>query len=57
MTADQLRQMAITRRGNAGLKIVLKTPEGLTTLYPKDTATKDRWVAQATRKGYTVVES
>jgi hypothetical protein len=57
MTAEQIRAMAMARRTGMGLKIRLLTPDGETTLYPKDHATKDTWLADARRKGYTILES
>ena len=58
MTADEIRRMVMARRTGAGLKLVLVTPEGNeTTLYPKDQATKARWLASAQAKGMTVVIS
>jgi hypothetical protein len=57
MTADDIRTLAMARRTAQGLKIRLLTPDGATTLYPKDHATKQRWLAQATAKGYTILES
>ena len=56
MTAEQIRQTAMQRRTQQGLKIRLLTPDGTTTLYPKDHATKRAWLADATRKGYTILE-
>jgi hypothetical protein len=57
MTAEEIRTMAMARRTAQGLKIRIRTPDGETTLYPKDHATKTRWIASARRKGYTVLES
>jgi hypothetical protein len=57
MTAAQIRTAAIAKRTKVGLKIRLLTPDGETTLYPKDHATKTRWIADAQRKGYAVLES
>jgi hypothetical protein len=51
MTAEQIRQAAMARRTTMGLKLRLLTPDGETTLYPKDHATKARWLADAQRKG------
>ena len=56
MTADEIRTAAIARRTTMGLKLRLLTPDGETTLYPKDHATKARWLVEAQRKGYTVLE-
>lgn len=56
MTADEIRTAAIARRTTMGLKLRLLTPDGATTLYPKDQATKAAWIAAAQRKGYTVLE-
>jgi hypothetical protein len=56
MTAGQIRAAAMAKRTAQGLKLRLLTPDGETTLYPKDHATKAKWVADATRKGYTVLE-
>jgi hypothetical protein len=57
MTAEEIRTMAMARRTAQGLKIRVLTPDGETTLYPKDHATKTRWIASARRKGYAVLES
>ena len=57
MTAEQIRTMAMAKRAAMGLKIRLLTPDGETTLYPKDHATKAKWLADAQRKGYTILES
>jgi hypothetical protein len=57
MTAEQIRAMAMAKRTAMGLKIRLLTPDGETTLYPKDHATKTKWIAEAQRKGYTILES
>ena len=57
MTADEIHQAAMARRTAQGLKLRLLTPDGESTLYPKDHATKQRWLADAQRKGYTVLES
>ena len=57
MTADDIRNAAIARRTTMGLKLRVLTPDGATTLYPKDHATKARWLADAQRKGYAVLES
>jgi hypothetical protein len=56
MTATDIRTMVMAKRTAQGLKIRLLTPEGETTLYPKDHATKQAWIAGAIRKGYTVLE-
>lgn len=55
MTAEEIRNQAIARRTQAGLKLVLQTPDGLTTLYPKDRATRDQWLKAAIGKGYSIV--
>jgi hypothetical protein len=55
-TAEQIRQNAIARRTTLGLKLRILTPDGATTMYPKDHATKQAWITAARRKGYTVVE-
>jgi len=57
MTAEDIRTMAMAKRTAQGLKLRLLTPDGATTLYPKDHATKARWLADAQRKGYTVLEA
>jgi hypothetical protein len=57
MTAEEIRNKAMAKRTAQGLKLRLLTPDGETTLYPKDYATKQRWMAQAKAKGYTVLES
>jgi len=57
MTADEIHQAAMARRTAQGLKLRLRTPDGPTTLYPKDHATKQARLADARRKGYTVLES
>ena len=56
MTADDIRTAAMAKRTAMGLKLRLLTPDGETTLYPKDHATKARWLVEAQRKGYTVLE-
>jgi hypothetical protein len=56
MTAEQIRTMAIQKRTAQGLKIRLLTPDGATTMYPKDAATKQQWIAAAQAKGYPVLE-
>ena len=56
MTTDEILNAAIARRTAMGLKLRLLTPDGETTLYPKDHATKAAWLADAQRKGYTVLE-
>jgi hypothetical protein len=56
MTAEQIRTMAIAKRTAQGLKIRMLTPDGETTLYPKDHATKAAWLADARKKGYTILE-
>jgi hypothetical protein len=56
MTAEDIRNKAMARRTAQGLKIRLLTPDGETTLYPKDQQTKQAWLAAAIRKGYTVLE-
>jgi hypothetical protein len=57
MTAEDIRTAAMARRTTQGLKIRVLTPDGATTLYPKDHATKQAWIASAKAKGYTVLES
>jgi len=57
MTAEEIRHAAMARRTALGLKLRLLTPDGETTLYPKDHATKARWLAAARRKGSTVLEA
>lgn len=57
MTAEQIRDRVMARRTAQGLKIRLLTREGETTLYPRDHATKQAWIASAKAKGYTVLES
>jgi hypothetical protein len=57
MTAEEIRAQAMIRRTTMGLKIRVLTPDGATTLYPKDQATKAAWIASAKAKGYTVLES
>lgn len=57
MTAEQIRALAMAKRTAMGLKIRVLTPDGETTLYPKDHATKVKWVAQAKARGYTVLEN
>lgn len=57
MTAEEIRTRAMAQRTAQGLRIRLLTPDGATTLYPKDQATKAAWVREALRKGYTVLES
>ena len=56
-TADAIRQQVMTQRQAQGLTIVLQTPEGLTTLYPKDHPTKQAWIAAAQQRGYTLVDA
>jgi len=56
MTADEIRTAAIARRTRQGLKLRILTPDGETVLYPKDHATKARWLTDARRKGYTILE-
>jgi hypothetical protein len=56
MTADDIHKAVMARRAALGLKIRVLTPEGEQTLYPKDQATKQRWIAAARRKGCTVQE-
>jgi hypothetical protein len=57
MTADDIRNAAMAKRTAMGLKLRLLTPDGETTLYPKDHATKQAWVIAARRKGYTVLDA
>ena len=57
MTTEDILNAAMARRTAMGLKLRLLTPDGETTLYPKDHATKSKWLADAQRKGYTVLES
>ena len=56
MTADEIRTAAIARRTAMGLKLRILTPDGEKTLYPKDHATKQAWIAAAQHKGYTILE-
>ncbi len=49
MTADDIHKAVMARRAALGLKIRVLTPEGEQTLYPKDQATKQRWIAAAQR--------
>ena len=56
MTADDILNAAMAKRTAMGLKLRLLTPDGATTLYPKDHATKAAWLADAQRKGYPVLE-
>ena len=44
------------RQDRIGLKLRILTPDGATTMYPKDHATKQTWITAARRKGYTVLE-
>jgi len=57
MTADDIRHAAMAPRTAQGLKIRLLTPDGATTLYPKDHQTKQAWLADARRHGYPILES
>lgn len=57
MTTEEILKIVMAKRTKMGLKIRLLTPDGETTLYPKDHATKSKWLADARRKGYTVLES
>ena len=57
MTAEEIRNMAMAKRTTMGLKLRLLTPDGETTLYPKDHATKAAWIASAKAQGYRVLES
>jgi hypothetical protein len=57
MTADDIRHAAMAPRTAQGLKIRLLTPDGATTLYPKDYQTKQAWLADARRHGYPILES
>jgi hypothetical protein len=45
MTAEDIRALVMAKRTAQGLKLCLRTPESETTLYPKDHATKTRWLA------------
>jgi hypothetical protein len=56
MTAEEMCNAAMPRRTAMGLKLRLLTPDGETTLYPKDHATKHKWLAEAQRKGYQILE-
>ena len=56
MTTEDILQAAMAKRTAMGLKLRLLTPDGATTLYPKDHATKARWLAAAQAKGYAVLE-
>jgi hypothetical protein len=54
-TADEIRCAAMAARTQQGLRLHLRTPDGDTVLYPKDQATRRRWVTAARRQGYTIV--
>jgi hypothetical protein len=57
MTAEDIRNAAMAKRTTQGVKICLLTPDGETTLYPKDHATKQAWLKDAQRKGYQILEA
>ena len=56
MTTEDIRQRAMAKRTTMGLKLRLLTPDGETTLYLKDHATKQAWLKAARAKGYTILE-
>lgn len=52
-----IQEQIMQQRAAQGLKMVIQLAEGdITTLYPKDQATKDRWIAGYERKGITILE-
>jgi hypothetical protein len=55
MTADEIRTRVMAQRSALGLKLRLRTPDGETTLYPKDAATFLRWLDAARRQGWQVL--
>jgi hypothetical protein len=55
MTADDIRARVMAQGGALGLKLRLRTPDGETTLYPKDAATFLRWRDTAQCQGWQVL--
>jgi hypothetical protein len=52
-----IQEQIMAQRTQQGLKIVIEDAEGnQVTLYPKDQATKARWIAGYARKGMTILE-
>lgn len=52
-----LQEQIMQARTAAGLVIELQDAQGDTcTLYPKDCATKQRWVAVCRQRGYAILE-
>lgn len=52
-----LQEQIIKQRTAQGLKIILQLPEGdIMNIYPKDQATKARWIAGYRAKGMTILE-
>jgi hypothetical protein len=57
MDTTTFLQAQIQQRVMQGLKLVLLTPDGATTMYPKNAATKAAWTTAALKKGYTILEA